>query len=418
MRILVITSYLPWPLDSGGNAAQFATLTCLKRDHRFTLIAPVYDGQKLDHAKELQKLLPEVTIRAVVCNRQASGATPLRTIARKVAALARGALDRIEESRGSAALDLVNNPFGPLPRPLVEAADAEIRNGYDLVQAEFAEMLQLAPWLPASIPKLFVHHQLHSVYMRRALEVGEGTAYSRYMEAVTRVEEDTFLRGFDGVITFSEADRFALLSSMPSGKVYTSPFPVPTDVRLNSTASGHWDGRFVFLASGDHLPNVDGLEWLLSHVWPGIAESLPSCSLHVVGKWKAKIRSRLASDRIRFCGFVPEVDKLLAGSIALVPLRVGSGIRVKILVAMASGIPVLSTSVGCEGLPVTGGVNILIADDPQVFHTGAVALATDAKLRYGIASEGLKLVTEHYSPDKVRQRRNHIYMQLTGTDLP
>ncbi len=99
----------------------------------------------------------------------------------------------------------------------------------------------------------------------------------------------------------------------------------------------------------------------------------------------------------------------IAGSVVLVPLRIGSGIRVKLLDAMSYGVPAVSTSIGCEGIPVRDGVHILIRDTAADYAAAAVALAKDPILRRQLAGAGRNLVTEIYSPERVRMRRNEIY---------
>lgn len=409
MRIVIATPHLPWPPTAGGHAAQYATLKCLATDHTFVLVSPIYRTNDLQNAARLNELLPGVTVRGVHCGAEG---TRLRKAGKRTVDFFRRMADRIQDNGTSSAQQLFYNPFSPLPRPLVEAINEEIMRGCDLFQAEFAEMLQLAPWVPRAIPRLFIHHQLHSVYTRRAAEVGSTGTYSRYLELAMHAQEIAFLREFDGVVTFSETDRLELVPFLSPERVFTSPFPAPADVPFVSAVTGDWDGRFVFLASEIHPPNRDGLEWLFSEIWPHIVARLPSSSLQIVGRWSARYASRYRSRSVKFLGFVDDLQKVLRNAILLVPLRVGSGIRVKILAAMASGIPVVSTTIGCEGLPVVDGANIMIADSPGEFAAAATSLAADPHLWRRVASDGLHMVREHYAPEAVRRTRNEVYKRV------
>jgi glycosyltransferase involved in cell wall biosynthesis len=415
MRIIVVSPSLPWPLDSGGNAAQYTSLKCLAADHEFVLISPVYGAGGARAAQALGEMLPEVTIRGVFCGLEG-------TLLRRAAArFGRRFLDGSRFRRTNQALQPLFNPFSPLPRPFVETVSGEIRKGCDLFQAEYSETLQLGPWVPRSIPKLFVHYQPHAVYTRRAVQVGDGSAYSAYLKSAMEVQEIAFLRHFDAIITFSEPDRDALLPSLPPGNIFVSPFPLPTDVPIVTTVSGRWDGRFVFLASGIHSPNRDALAWLLTEIWPDIISELPDSSLHVVGSWSKSSASLYSGRNLKFTGFVDDLQGILRNAILLVPLRIGSGIRVKILAAMASGVPVISTSIGSEGLPVASEVNIITADQPKEFSMAAVDLAANPERRERIATGGLQMVKRFYSPEIVRQRRNEVYretIRLAGSFQP
>src|SRR6185312_11616650 len=96
-----------------------------------------------------------------------------------------------------------------------------------------------------------------------------------------------------------------------------------------------FDGNFVFLGSEAHRANADALAWLLKAIWPAILAELPGAELKVIGDWTPAWRAAHARERVSFCGFLPDLAPALRGSIMLVPLRVGSGIRVKILAALA-----------------------------------------------------------------------------------
>ena len=102
----------------------------------------------------------------------------------------------------------------------------------------------------------------------------------------------------------------------------------------------------------------------------------------------------------------------------LAPLRIGSGIRVKIIAAMAQGVPVVSTSVGSEGLLVSDGDELLVRDSESEFAAAATQLASDQILWRRLALAGQAAVSKHYSPEGVRQRRNTIYANLVKTDYP
>lgn len=418
MRILIATPYAPWPVSSGGNAAQFSTLKCLKDDHEFTLLSTVWSDSDLASAAELQRQLPTVKIRPVYCG----SARPARVSkSRRFLRSARSLERRMKAALASAlspakrapnTVEPPRYPFHLCPPPFVAALDEEMAKGVDLFQAEFVDMLPLGSWIPSELPKLFVHHQIHYVYNRRHLECHPRQAYLDYLASIMRVQEEAYLKCFDKVITFSDIDRQALLPFLPPENVVTSPFPIPSDVGLASRLAPRFDGRFLFIASQDHLPNQEGLEWLLKETWPRIQKKLPSSRLVVIGDWSAAAQTRLARPNLEFTGFVRDLSAVLPGGIMLVPLRVGSGIRVKILVAMAQGAPVVSTSVGCEGIAVKDGEDILVGDTPEQFAAAAVRLAAESELWRRVAAAGRDTVEATYAPEMVRRHRNEIYASL------
>jgi len=414
MRILIATPHLPWPLSSGGNAAQFSTLKCLAQDHQFTLVAPVYNQAGLDNAHQLQSQLPQVVVRAVFCGKPTP---PKPRLVIRAARAALGLGRRCLSPSGGPARPATGEgalvyPFAPLPDKLIHALEDELGKGVDICQAEFASFMPLGAWFPRHIPKLFVHHQIHYIYAERFARTHGADPHTRYLQAVMHTQELAFLRQFQGIITFSEEDRRALLPELAPERLFTSPFPLPSDMEAAASPAASFDGRFLFLASEENPPNRDALKWLLAEIWPEIRQQLPSAHLVVVGYWSEAAQADYAAPGVRFAGFVSDLAATLRGGIMLVPLRVGSGIRVKIMAALAQGVPVVSTTVGSEGMPLRDGKELLVRDGASEFAQASAQLARDPDLWRKLSAAGRLAMVRHYSPGQVRQRRNEIYKSL------
>jgi glycosyltransferase involved in cell wall biosynthesis len=423
MRILIASPYLPWPLRSGGNAAQFSTLKCLSADHEFTLVCPIYDSSQEEDARQLAQEVPEVRVRAVWCGSVRAGKSSATLADPLVLRLLRPLLRDVRRILRPTAREVETNdtppqlPYDPLfflPRPYVEALSIELEHGVDLVQAEFAEMLSLGPWLPAGIPKLFVHHQIHFVYAQRFMATGSDGSFANYVTEFTRSRELACLRAFDGIATFSDADRDCLTLQPDMPPVFTSPFPVPADVGFAAAPAGGFSGSFSFLGSEEHFPNCDALEWLLERIWPAILRELPDAKLLVIGQWSEtwKARAAVYGQPVGFTGFVPDLGAALRGGIQLVPLRIGSGIRTKILAALAQGVPCVATTIAAEGLQLGQQGGVVIEDDETRFVDGAIRLARNQTEWQARAAEGLMTVSKNYTPEAVRSRRNEVYAKV------
>src|ERR1039457_4815427 len=204
MRIVVASPFLPWPLFSGGNAAQFSTLKCLCGDHQFVLVCPVYSENDLKDARELQAQLPLVEVRAVPCGFDEGATQPSRGLilrgARKCARLAGRLFAR--PTRQNPVPETLEYPFDPLPGRLLTALEDELSKGVDLVQVEFAQMMPLGTWLAKETPKVFIHHQIQFVYTERHLEACGRNSFTSYLEAVMRAQEEVYLQRFDGIVVF------------------------------------------------------------------------------------------------------------------------------------------------------------------------------------------------------------------------
>lgn len=389
MRILIATPYLPWPLVSGGNSALFSTLKCLSADHRFTLVSPVTARQRLGDLRRLQAELPGVIIRGVFC---------------------RPAWEHW--FRPKPAVRGPYNPFSPVPKAMLRALEEEIALGTDLCQAEFAEMMALGNWFPSTIPKVFVHYQVHWVYARRFLETrGTSDALESSAEKMKRTEL-AHLSNFDGVLTVSERDREVLGESIGMTKVFSSPPPFPSDVRLSSGITGGFENRFVFVGSEAHFPNQDALEWLLEAIWPEIRRELPDAKLIIAGKWSRRWSRFGGHEGIHFSGHVEDLSAALKGGILLAPVRIASGVQTKVLSAFAAGAPVLATPVVCEGLGVRVGSDLLVASEAREFAAEAVSLARNPGLWRKLAAAGLEVAGERFAPEATRKRRNDFYSTI------
>jgi glycosyltransferase involved in cell wall biosynthesis len=153
----------------------------------------------------------------------------------------------------------------------------------------------------------------------------------------------------------------------------------------------------------DWLPNIDGCNYFVSKILPIIRRRKPDCSFAIVGRSPGKEILDLAqADRnIVVSGTVPDILPYLWGSeIAIVPLRIGGGTRLKIYEAMAAKIPVVSTTVGAEGLPVAHGKNILLADAPEDFAQRCIELLESKTLAEELAGNAWNMVASEYSWEK------------------
>jgi polysaccharide biosynthesis protein PslH len=148
------------------------------------------------------------------------------------------------------------------------------------------------------------------------------------------------------------------------------------------------------------MPNIDGIQWFVEEVLPLIRKRRPDCSLVIAGRRPTPDVERLAErdSRIRVTGTVDDIRPYLwESAVSIVPLRIGGGTRLKIYEAMAAKIPVVSTSIGAEGLDIRNGEDIHIADTPQDFAERCLALLDDPERRARMADVAFSIVASRYS---------------------
>jgi glycosyltransferase involved in cell wall biosynthesis len=156
--------------------------------------------------------------------------------------------------------------------------------------------------------------------------------------------------------------------------------------------------HLVFTGSMDWLPNEDGMLFFVREILPLIRQAEPGTTLSIIGRAPTPAIKRLAEDAgIEVTGRVDDVrPHIAAGSVYVVPLRIGGGTRLKIFEAMAMAKAVVSTTVGAEGLPVTTGENVVIADEPAAFARAVVNLIRDPEQRRRLELEARRVVVERY----------------------
>jgi glycosyltransferase involved in cell wall biosynthesis len=160
---------------------------------------------------------------------------------------------------------------------------------------------------------------------------------------------------------------------------------------------------FVFVGSMDWMPNVDGVEWFLSEVFPIVKAAKPDARLAIVGRNPPPtILAKADQTNVVVTGTVPDVRPFLwQSAISIVPLRVGGGTRLKIFEAMAAGTPVVATAIGAEGLPVQHGSTIQIADTAQDFAAECLRLLANPHQSARISQTALDIVRANFSWERV-----------------
>jgi polysaccharide biosynthesis protein PslH len=225
--------------------------------------------------------------------------------------------------------------------------------------------------------------------------------------------EPRYAARFDRCVALSEIDRAKLVAVNPSLRI--DVVPNGTDTRLLQPLPRS-DARpaLLYVGNMDYTANAHAVIYFCKEILPLVRRAVNDVELWIVGSDPLPEVRRLVGDGIRVTGRVDDVVPYYRqSSVCIVPLRAGSGIRLKILESMALGRPVVSTSLGCEGLDVEDGTNIMIADSTEQFAEKTIRLLTDAALRDSIASNARQLVETHYDWDAIAHRMMGIYGELT-----
>lgn len=394
MRLLFISGWFPYPPDNGSRIRIFNLLKQLSRHHEIDLLSfaqgPV-SQERLDKMKSYCR-----SVRTV----------PYQEFS----------------PRGLKAL---LGFFSPRPRSVIDTYSQEMQalvagavadNAFDVV---VASQMRAVPYaLPLKqLPRVFEEIELavlHEQFVR------QDDIVSRMRYRLTWWKLSSFikqlLREFAGCTVVSERERDLVLKIMPG---YDSLAIVPNGVDLD-TYSGDLGkpqpDTLIYSGALSFSANYDAMMYFLKDIFPQIKARRPGASLKITGRNDGVPLEHLPLDHgVQLTGYLDDVRPAIAQSwICVVPLLVGGGTRLKVLEAMALGTPVVATSKGAEGLEISPGQDILIADEPTEFAEAVVRLLGDPDLRAKLAANGRRLVEQRYSWQTCAQELEQLLYRVVG----
>jgi len=211
--------------------------------------------------------------------------------------------------------------------------------------------------------------------------------------------ERKILKNVDGVIVTSKEEKRKIKNSK---KVYELAFY--PEIKIKKLEND--EKNILFIGDMDYFPNRDALFYFIKKIFPHIKEKIKDVKLIIVGPSINKSIEKLSNGKdIIVKGFVPKIEEVYSKiNVLVVPIRIGTGIRVKIIEAMANGIPIVSTKIGCEGIKgIKDGVNIMIRDNPLEFAEAVERILVDKKLAESISKSGYELVKKYYSTENLKE---------------
>lgn len=310
-------------------------------------------------------------------------------------------------------LELAKSLFDPMPLAIRRYHPPAMRaflerlietERFDRAVADFLNPTSYFPDLERGI--LFQHNVETMIWRRRAQQASDPLRRWYYRLQASRMFrfERQACRAAARVVAVSEQDASTMrelfgvtrVTAIPTGvdiEGLTPPDPPPAKTI-----------DLVFVGSMDWLPNVDGIQWFVREVLPLIRRQRPECSLAIVGRTPPSSIAALGrgDERVRVTGTVPDIRPLLwSAAVSIVPLRIGGGTRLKIYEAMAGRVPVVSTTVGAEGLEVHHPDDIRLADSAEAFAAACSELLANADLRRRQAAAASDMVAASFSWEHV-----------------
>ncbi|HSL21361.1 MAG TPA: glycosyltransferase [Vicinamibacterales bacterium] len=293
---------------------------------------------------------------------------------------------------------------------------------YDLVVCDFLPPIVNMPQV-VPCPSVLFTHNVEAEIWRRHVETARNPVQRALLGGQWRrmlAFERRALERFGLVLTVSDADRatFERLYPAAARRYHVVPTGVDTEHFRVGGPGGGSPRHLVFTGSMDWLPNEDGMLYFCREILPLIRLQEPRVTVGIVGRAPTPAVLRLAEENgVEVTGRVDDVRPHVArAAVSIVPLRIGGGTRLKIFEAMSMGKAVVSTTVGAEGLPVTDGRDIILADEPAAFAAAVVRLMRNADERRRIEAAARQLVVARYDWSAVSRELEDALLSFAGRD--
>lgn len=412
-KILFIIPYIPYPLDSGGDQAFFNMVEYIRKHMSVSILLSYRSQRDKDNIAALQKIWNNVEFFTFNEKETHYPSTYLKILHKIKASVTRKIRREIRAARGKEST-LYDSYKQPLSQSYLEYVAQVARKGFDFIQVEFFELIALGYILPKDAETIFVHHEIR--YIRNENEMAlfpHKTAYEEMLFQLGKDFERGALRQFRHIIALTDTDRDILKQFTGMDSIYSSPAVIPMNREENLHFRPVTTNRLTFLGSGVHYPNNDAIKWFVTEIAPILHRKNFHYSLDVIGSWGEK-ESKIFEEvkEINKAGYVDALHPFINGSIAIVPIRIGSGMRIKILDSVMSQVPVITTAKGVEGIDLTHEKECLIADSAEEFANAIIRLCQDTALQQQLVQQANRRMEELYQPEKMLEKRMHIYTSI------
>jgi polysaccharide biosynthesis protein PslH len=399
MKILIISNVMPYPTDAGEKIRIFNIIKHISQTHEVSLITLIEKQHEEQFSSELKKYCSRVD---TVLLRKHSKLEHMPGVMRYLI-----------------SGEPLHNKFVFVEEMKKKIQQITYSESFDIVQIEHSIM---APYIKAismanNSKKVLTFHNIASLQYQRIFNTEKNIVKKiRFFINCIQMKkwEANFAMNFDLCVTMSDNEKQFLQSKNPELKVAVIPNGVDVD-KFQTLPVNFRTNNLLYIGKMDYQPNVDAVLYFVKKIFPFIKMKIRDAKFFIVGSNPSKKIKQLEKDKdVIVAGYVTDVLPFYEQcAVSVVPLRAGGGTRLKILESMAFGRPIISTSIGCEGLNVYNNENIIISDKPEEFAWKTIELLQNVDFREKISKNGRNLVEHNYSWESIAKKQIQIYDKLT-----
>jgi glycosyltransferase involved in cell wall biosynthesis len=397
MKILVVSSYLPYPLFNGGNIRLYNLLKYLAKEHEITLICERRENQTDADVRALEAFCKKVL-----------------TVPRRK----QWSAENIFKTGTSSSPFLIT---GHTSQEMTDLIEEELRaTKYDLIHVETFYVMQNLP--ATDLPIVLAEHNIEYLVYQRYAYKAPFFLRPLLMVDVRKLRrlEEVYWKKASAVIAVSEAEK-AMIETVTQKSCFLVPNGVDTSTfkPLPERQEAKENGKMLlFIGDYKWMQNRDAVTWIIKTIWPKINEKLKTenvtfaVKLWIVGRTIPDSLKALTSDpNIVFDENAPDntAEIFNQADLLLAPIRVGGGTSYKILESMAVGTPVVTTSLGQEGIEVVKGRDLLVADSPEEIAKVTVEVLSNPKEYKRLSENGRKQVAKTYDWPVIAKALEKVY---------
>ncbi|MFC2088648.1 glycosyltransferase family 4 protein [Calditrichota bacterium] len=403
MKILIVCPYLPFPENFGGAIRTFNLLKRLSCNHEIDLIVISNIFALDEYIDEIKKYCKNVFI--VSLNEKP-----------KIIKLL-DLLKRILRREPFLNKFVDSNEF----EKLIYKVTGD--KSYDLLQFEHSHTARNLKYIhPKQKAKtVLMMHNVTAIQFYRMFksEKNMSKKIKLFLTWFPMLSwEPKIASEFDKTIVTSKVDKILLQILKPGLDTAVVPNGIDINLYRSYQMKRQKEKNILFVGSMDYEPNADAVLYFYCEIYPAIIKKIPECTLTIVGKNPPNdILSLIIDPKVKVYANVKEVNSYYEkASLSVVPLQSGGGTRLKILESMSFGVPIVSTSIGCEGLEIKNGYNILIGNTASDFSNKVLEILMSPNLAKKLSINARKLIEEKYNWDRITGSLENMYEKLIKVD--